>query len=62
MIEFVKTFQGLNRAGVYDGGGVYVSMYIYIMAKENIDTLSVINAICAPPNQYQINVNAWLSL
>ena len=28
--------------------------------KENIDKLSVINALCAPPNQHQINVNAWL--
>ena len=28
--------------------------------KENIEKLSVITAVCAPPNQHQINVNAWL--
>ena len=29
--------------------------------KENIEKLSVITAVCAPPNQHQINVNAWLT-
>ena len=32
------------------------------IAKENIGKLAVLNAVYAPPNQHQINVNAWLPL
>ena len=43
------------------GTHIYFVAYTkYVLYKENIGKLAILNAVYAPPNQHQINVNAWL--